>query len=556
DKKKSAFVSGGTDEEKVTRFVAGGVVSIIGFAVGGLFGGALWMIAMTQMLGPQDFGILGPIFQGFFASAALVSLGIPQAITTYVSHHYEFQFEESKKFIIDGNRLLIIIAVLFFVVLTAVTGALFLSQKVNFFFFALLTTVAFGLLTTVVFWSLNGILNGFQRLDYVAIGNIVAPVAMFITSMITVVVIQQISGKETKWDIWGGALGLGAGGFFGAVCAALLVRKTSLVGLKDLFSLAHSYGLYRKIITFGGVTTVALVGYMVFGGIVCPLVGFIAVRFGWFAGTYSENLTQSGYFSAAFSYAMVPMLVMGIVIALIPAISEAEGQGKKDLMQKYFALAVKYSLGIMFALFAAYAAVGGPLVELLSGGSFPARVLGPITTLLCFGFCFNGLYYLLMNLFIGLKRPIVPATAVFFVLTLEVSAIIFFSYFFRNILHASLGMVIALIFGAVYLLIYTTKVAGLRFYLWIIIIPTAALIPSWLTGYFLLPKDGLWAVGNFVITVLIFTLFYAFFGGYDTEDFKMFRETMLSMNQRHAVNFLSGAEKFLRKTPFFEWYNK
>nr|HPI76866.1 hypothetical protein [bacterium] len=108
-KRGDVFSAGTTDEEKKKRFNAGGIIAMAGFLAGGVFQ-AMWMAVTPRLLGEQGMGLFSPLFQAAYAVATLIALGIPQTIVTFVSKHYENEFDESLKFMTDGCRLMFVVA--------------------------------------------------------------------------------------------------------------------------------------------------------------------------------------------------------------------------------------------------------------------------------------------------------------------------------------------------------------------------------------------------------------------------------------------------------------
>lgn len=549
----SAFTRGSTDEEKVTRFISGGAVSIVATIIGGLFGGALWLIAMNRLLGPKDFGILGPIFNSFFMFCTIISLGIPQTITTYVSHHYETDISEAKKFIKEGIKFIFLIGFVFIVISTCLVILFYSLGKINLLWTSLLITVALGITINLFFWGINSVLNGFQRLDYVSLGNMIFPIGMFISSLGLVIILQKTQGKESIWDVVGASAGMGIGAMVAFICALILIQKTLVISIKELFSWRKSYGLFRKIISFGGLSALALVGFSVLN-LSPPQLVLLCAKFHWYGETLKENLIQSGYFSTAMMYASAPLMIMGLVFALIPAISEAEGKGRLDLMQKYFNLTLKFTFVCIIGIIAIlYSVLAGEIVFLLSGAEFPASTMGPITTVVSIGMAFIALNFLLINLYIGIKRPYIAALIVIICIFLEISIIIILSYLFKSILAAAAGLIIATAVGTFLMFRYLVKNVGLTIPIW-------ALIPSLLAGLgtmiiiYFLPKKEIMVILDIIIAIIIYFLLYAFFGGWAAEDFKMFKDTLIALNLKSLIPILNKLESILTKSPFFEWY--
>ncbi|MFH1537681.1 MAG: oligosaccharide flippase family protein [bacterium] len=542
--KGSAFARGGTDEEKVTRFVAGGVVSIAALLAGGIFT-ILWVVTTTRILGPKDYGIYGPIVGLFWSACAFFSLGVPQTITTFVSHHFEKDPEMSRRFASDGVKMLMLLGLALIVLVGLGGGLLFLLGRVSGFFYAIGVILAAGIFVTFLFWGINSILNGYQRLDYVAIGNMVAPVGMSLGALAFMVAAQALFGRESRLDVVGATMGFFVGHLLGFAAASHMLRRVGAISLKEIFGFGNYHGLFKEILKFGGVSAVALVAMNVLINYNTPLVGLVI-----------KDEEQVGYFGAAILYASVMMLIMGFSFALIPAISEAEGQGRKDLMQKYYNLALKYSFGLLLSLFTFYAVMAGRAVWLISGPEFPPPVLGPMVVALSLGTICMSMIFLMTFVFIGLKRPAIPAVVNVAVLVLQAAGIVLFCAASRNVMSAAWGILAASGLGVVALFYLAWRRFGLAFPSWAVAIPGAASLPTWAIGHYLLPKEGPLMGVTIALCFIMHGVFFMLFGGYDSEDFAMFRETVGSMRMGFVKSVINGMEKLARFSPAFEWYKR
>lgn len=552
--KGSAFARGDTDEEKVTRFVAGGVVSIGAFVAGGVFQIA-WFVLTQRFLGPEDYGVFGPIIGVFWGGCALVSLGVPQTITTFVSHHFEKEPEMSKRFVGDGVKLLLLLGAGLLVAVGLGGGLMYLLGALSGFNYAVGVVLAVSIAVTIAFWGVSSTLNGYQRLDLVAVGNLIFPVCMFAGAMFFMLGAQRLFGAESRWDVAGATLGFFVAHLFGFFFAAAMLRRMGAVPLREIFSLGNYHGLFRKILKFGGMSAVAIVAMNVLSNSGTPIVGALA-NLGWFGETQAANDVQSGYFSTAYMYAMVMMLTMGFSIALMPAISDAEGQGRRDLMQKYYNLALKYSFGLQLSIFTLYAVMIGRLIALASGPEYPPPVLGPVAVALSTGTICITTIFMMTFMFIGLKRPLVPAAVNLIVVAVQAGGIVVFCWAGRGVMWAAWGILLGSGLGVAALFWFAWRRFGLGFPAWTLAIPAAASLPTYLIGYHFLPKEG--PLTGFTIAALfvMHAVFFLLFGGYDADDFVMFRETASSMRMGFVKSVINGMEKLARSSPAFEWYKK
>lgn len=66
---------------------------------------------------------------------------------------------------------------------------------------------------------------------------------------------------------------------------------------------------------------------------------------------------------------------------------------------------------------------------------------------------------------------------------------------------------------------------------------------------------------NALILGTIFYLLYVFFGGWDSDDLKMFKETISSIGDKikilkGLIGFVEFSENITKRSPFFEWYKR
>jgi len=487
------FAAGGTDEEKKKRFAAGGMIAMAAFMAGGIFQ-ILWMNTVTMKLGSQKMGMFGPLLFAFYAAGTVIALGIPQTITTFVSLHYEKEFDESKKFITDGIRLLFTIDLCVIFIGVAIPAILGATGVLSWFYAALIIAFVTAIGQMAIFWGLNAVLNGFQRLDLVSVGNMIFPIIQFAASFILIVIAQKImsarniTGPEARWDVIGAVIGLGLGQGFAGIGAAVVLSKMKVVSLKDLFRLRPAHGLYGKILKFGGWAAAAMVIMTIvqnLPGIVVRLVGMKWLLFG---STSALCESQIGLFNTSLIFGQATMLIVGIAMAIIPAISEAEGQGRHDMMQHYYNSAFQQAFIILTAFIAVYATVIGPIIELMSGPEYPASVMGLLGTLAVLGGAGCGALFLQINIFIGLKKPSIPAFVIALVVVMLLISITSFSFIFKDVRWASSGFVISTWIGSIILFIEAKRKFKLNFPTMALFEPIIASAPPVALVLFLLPK--------------------------------------------------------------------
>lgn len=498
-KKKNVFANGDSDDDKKNRFKAGSIISMSAMLIGGIFQAA-WISAVSRMLGDRDMGLYMPSVSLFYILGNLAAMGIPQTITTFVSHHYEKEFDEANKFLSDGFRMLLIISGGTFIA-TAITS--FLLWKLSIvtpLMAAMAVIMSAAVSAIIVFWGANGILNGFQRLDLTAIGNMVYPVGVFGGSVGFIIVAQRLAGAESQWDVAGALGGMVVGHVIALLAVLLVIHKLGTVKVSSLFAVKGGHGLYGRILKFGGFAATCMVFVTILQQATPVIVRIIGMRYMLFGDTPEACESAIGHFSTALFYGQVAMLLVGIAIAVMPAISEAESQGRHDMMQHYYSTALHQAFIVLTAFAVFYIAYVGVIIEAMSGPEFPASLMHNLGVLSLAGGAAASLLFVIMNLFMGLKKPYVPAIVMGCVIILLIISTAVFSFIFRDINWAFGGFVFSTWAGAIILIAAAKKMFGLSVEPWTFLEPIASAIPCLLIFFFVVPETkSIWMLINMVI---------------------------------------------------------
>jgi len=464
---------------------------------------------MTRLLGAHDFGILGPIFQSFWVLTLIAIIGVHMAIATYVAHHWENEGGQARDFASQGNKLVFIIGICVLSTSLLVLGGLLIFGLISEITAAIGASLVLTIFTTAQFWSINHVLLGIHRTDYFSVGHFTLPFAAFLSSTLFVVLAQRFWGEASQMDIAGGILGLAVGGAFAWGVAYHLLKKTDVETFRGLYDFKKSAGLYKKIVKFGAMTNLAHISYTLLNTIPLILVASFAAR-GMFAPTIEENLIISGHFAAAFLYGSLGLALMGLTFPIISAMSEAEAQGKKDLVQHYLNKILWASFAILGGVLILYFSAGGKIVEFLAGRQFPAVLLHRVIVLLASGIVFTGLNFVLFNSYIGLKKVNYAAIAMLCGVVLQTIAITVAIH-----LHGNIIMVGTFFLGASALTflitVYFLHPLKLKIESPLVIVPAlCGIISSVITHKFFalgaMPK--IWTIPPFVFQIAALLIMY------------------------------------------------
>jgi O-antigen/teichoic acid export membrane protein len=495
-KKESVFSKGGTDEEKKDRFKAGGLLAMGTLLAGGLFTVA-WMAFTPTILGPELMGLFGPMMGWFWVLGNVIALGVPQTITAFVSLHADLDMEESRRFIGDGNRLVLLNGIAALGVTAVGGGAAFALGAMSLYTYAMAVTLVASACAGMLFWAMNSVLNGFQRIDLVSVGNFLFPIGQFIGSVALILAARAVWGPDSRWLVVAAVAGLGVGQLFGLVPAMLMVRRTGHASVGEIYDLRRRQGLFVKILKFGGLAAVSMVALAVVQNLAAPLVRIVGLYWMLFGDTREACLAQIGYFSTALIFGMATMLLVGVAIALMPAVSDAEGKGRHDLVQEYYTGALQQCFTVLAVFIMIFAVYGGRIIQLMNGPQFPAAVMHPLALLSVIGGGGVALLFVLVHLFIGLKKPAAAAAVMGLVFMGLIAGIGYSSFAFRTVHAAMWGFMVPPVLGAAGSLLLLRVRYNLLFPWWTLLEPACCACLAAVPVALFMPDGGvaLWFAG-------------------------------------------------------------
>ncbi len=547
----SVFKKSGSDREKMGRFVAGSSMLFVASVTSGVMS-FIWAMLMQRLLGPEGFGITGPFLNLFWVLQMVVAFGVPQAMTTFISDRYEKSPESASGVMREGTRLLVLIAVIFAVLTAAGVVIAGRAGAVSSLGASLIWIMLAALVGRQMYFSIFGTLSGLQRMELLAICNMSFPVMLLAGSCVLVVAVNRWYPGNINAGITAGAGGVAIASLV-QYAFSIFVMSRSEFSVGKLFDWRIGWRESRKLLTFGWVTAVALITGSGFQFVAPAVVSFASRGYGYFGADPQANAVNAGYFSSGFTYAMAPMLIVGMIFALIPAISEAESEGNHDLMQRYFDLAVRYSVTLIFFVLSVYAVMSGGIVEFFSGSRFPAEQMGPLTAVLAVGLSLSMLVMLTMNVLIGIKKPGVPAVVLVVMLLVEVVMIFAAGALTGRIYIAGVAFGVSMFAGLVGQAVYLKIRQGLGWN-WGSL-PRAAAASAVTAA--VLHFAGFNEAAFLKIAAGGATAFFCYFfvlgllGGIEPDDFEMVRDTMKSISGAKLVPVVDLAEKMISFSPLY-----
>jgi O-antigen/teichoic acid export membrane protein len=210
---------------------------------------------------------------------------------------------------------------------------------------------AFFLVFMYLFQAMN-------RIDYYQLLNILLYGILNITVQYVVIVIFRVTlGKNPVFgDGLAGAIGYSVGFYVIQVISFLVglwMFKRLGFFLRSIFRIDFSWAEVKESLKFG-------LKWMM-GAILPPIGWFVQV---FLLSRYLPNYTQQqGYFSIAWNFAMIVMLVGLFTQGILPAVSESYHAKKLALTRYYTVSSLKWSAYFDWYLVAALLAVGSRFIE-------------------------------------------------------------------------------------------------------------------------------------------------------------------------------------------------
>jgi len=560
-KEKTIFEKGENHEEKISRVIAGSGISLALGATGGVFYFILFIL-LPRLLRPEKMGVYGAFSAIFWIGWALLSMGIPQAMAKYIPEHLVAAPKKSKLVAAQGVRLLHLLGIVALVGGTGIVCYLSSQGKIIYAHGEIVLSLLLPSIAAIVaicgiqlFWSINSVLQGYQRLDLVAKTNL-AFMSIGSLSAIALVVVSQLGygifslGKNAPLgfynysiDIASAVFGFAVGSFVAYLLALFYLKRLEIMNLKEFFTL-KSHGLSTKIVMFGGLATLGNLGYMIGLNLDLVVVGFLP-----HLGIIGSS--EAGLYSTAHFYALAPMIIIPLAFTFLPAVSEAHANSDHGLLNKYFGYAFRYALSVIIPILFAYAAMGKELVVGLAGANYAE--IGWMPCAMAIGTSLFFMFYLLMYMLFGLGKPSVAALAILVGISLELIGIVIGSLYvgYKGAVFGFLLLglsTFAITFG------YLHRKYELKLHYSTFLPPLGASVPPALIVYFLIPKTPPWLLVDILLFALIYYIFLILLGGIEGRDLTVFRRWLALITGKKIADKVSNfGEKLAKLLPSIKW---
>lgn len=304
----------------------------------------LYKIIVARWLGPTDFGILSLAVMLVGIMGLLFTFGIPSSVIKYVP---EFLVKKKNPSIIFSSALKLLLPLSVFSSILLFLFAELLATKV---FNVPQAVAAFQVTAFAVFFSatsrlFTSCINGFQKIDYLALIKVLERVALLLASIILL---------YAGFGVIGAALGLAfsyvamsaLGWFYSkklcAVDFSLASRKVSVLLVK--------YGL-------------PLYGSSIFNTVLAWTDTFMLGIF--------LTAEKVGYYNAAITIVNVlTIFAVSLITSLFPVFSELHARKDASSTQKVFNRSIKYSLYLAIPGAVGALILAEPIIRIVFGNAF------------------------------------------------------------------------------------------------------------------------------------------------------------------------------------------
>ncbi len=316
--------------------------------------GFVYQILVVRIAGTESLGILNMTMPFYMLLVVIATMGMPIAITKlaaqYAASHRQYEIAQMMR---TAFLLVMVLSVLCLlsacIIMPEVFSLLHTDMRVRQCFAILIPGIVIVPFCSVM----RGYFQGMQQMVYPSIGQIVEQLIRVVCG---VGLILWVSPK----DVLSLAMSLGAAAMLGeaggcALLAAIYVysRKKAFSGISHKKITGDAIWL-KPLLSLGLPVTATRLTSTVDMAIEASIVPFCLIASGY---TINEAASIYGQFSGvAVSLLTIPTVLTGALgTALIPAVSSAAANGRKNELQQYCWQAVSvtwaFSLPIIFVLY-------------------------------------------------------------------------------------------------------------------------------------------------------------------------------------------------------------
>jgi len=515
------------DNDNTSKLLRGSLLMMIAYMVFRV-GGYLYRAILARMLEPAGYGLVGltlPL-QGIFQS--LSSVGFQPAIAKFVAQHNAVNEEDiSRQIIVTSLKFMMISGTLLglFIFFSApwIANNYFHKPAMVYPLQAVALITPFSVIVSVF----RGSFQGFFKMEYIVASRAVEQIGMISIAVVLVSIGFYAAGA---------VLGTGFGFMASATVSFLLFRKYIWVHFPKpatKISFWEEITLLKTILTFS--IPIAITGLSEMGIYdVGPLV----------IGRYLPT-TDAAYYTTADPIARLPLIIsLSVAAVILPAAAEAASLKDKTLLATYITQSYRYVVLVVLPMCVGIALFAQPLLSLLFGSKyiFGAQAL----SILVLGMTFYTLFMVSSSIVQGIGYPRLPMYIMIFGTALNIGLNFLLVPIF-GIIGAAIATTIVTFIIMVAILWKTIQLTNIGLpYIDFAKIGIASVIMG--LPLLLLPQTYIGLLIALIISPIIFTMVFAFIGGFTKRDVRTLRK------YAHKLGPLSRVLEILAK--FIERFAK
>lgn len=398
--------------------------------------GYIYQVSMGWFLGPAGYGILGVSLAIMNILALFSELGIPVAVTKYVSEYEAKKEWKNVSGVIQSG----IKFTAYLGIATAVIFAFFIPILSDYFknqeYLFTLSVVAATIPVISILATYRGALQGFQLIKEYSMLSIAEAVVRVVIAIVLVYIGFYVLGAILAF----------------AICILITV-SLAFFFLRKISLEKNATFPIKKSLLFAIPVTIASAALLILTNTDIICIKLLTPKL------LSDTL--AGYYNAAAIIARIPVYIVSpLLIVLLPAVSSVYAIDDQNKLKLYTEIAFRYVILLVIPMCVGLIVLSKDLISLL----YPRAFLygAPALAVLAFGSIFSALFSIASTLIIGIGKPQLTMRILALAAIINIPLnIILVSKF--SIIGAAFATTISCLFAAVLTLFYIARVIQVEF---------------------------------------------------------------------------------------------
>lgn len=301
------------------------IVRILGF---------IYQILIIRIIGTETIGLYNMVHPVFIMALVIATAGLPLAVSKLVSRQMAYQnIKASLKILRIAIYLLLILGITITIILLLIAPyilkSLYADPRVNWILYGMLPCITICSISS----ALRGFFQGLQQMTPTAITQCLEQITRIVVGLILVTKLQTYGIQAVAIGL---AISMLAGELVGLIFLSILYfrKKQSITKLSggQYYSDISTNMIVCDLFSFGIPTTFTRLISSISLTLEASLIPLTLQKIGF---TINQAAAIYGQFSGvSMTILSVPtILTFSLAISLVPAISEAEAQGKLNSLQ-------------------------------------------------------------------------------------------------------------------------------------------------------------------------------------------------------------------------------